>query len=75
MTPTVTWQYKLDLRLKDGNAKAWADYDAIDSAGIEANWQKFLHTAKPTAKQRRPKLNATYDVNFDDMLQQRNDDP
>jgi hypothetical protein len=70
------WQFKVDLRKKDTDAKAWSDYSDADSKIIEKQFLK----AKALQEKGKAKLlgevmiSSEYGVHFDDMVQFRRDD-
>ena len=61
----VTWKWKNDLRKKDQRGEAWESYPASQSTKIEAAFQKGAEELK---------LDATYSIDFKNMIQVRNDD-
>ncbi|CUG86725.1 Hypothetical protein, putative, partial [Bodo saltans] len=73
------WQFKVDLRKGANRDEAWEDYPAADSGTIEAAF--LLYDAATTGTKKKPKktlievkLNGTYGVHFEDMVQFRFDD-
>lgn len=73
------WQFKVDLRKGANRDEAWEDYPAADSGTIEAAF--LLYDAATTGTKKKPKktlievkLNSTYGVHFEDMVQFRFDD-
>lgn len=70
------WQFKTDLRKGNKNDAAWSSYSDGDSAIIEAAHVLFEAANGTVAKKKvqTAPLNATYSVNFREMIQYRNDD-
>jgi hypothetical protein len=73
------WQFKVDLRKGASRDEAWEDYPAADCGTIEAAF--LLYDAAVTGTKKKPKktvvelkLNSTYGIHFEDMVQFRFDD-
>mmetsp|Transcript_5729 Transcript_5729/g.10922 ORF Transcript_5729/g.10922 Transcript_5729/m.10922 type:complete len:173 (+) Transcript_5729:43-561(+) len=64
--PSVVWEWKSDLRLKDSNKAAWTPYSTADSQMFEEEYENDSKAVFDYGKK--------YQVDFGKMLQYRNDD-